>query len=56
MTISQTTVEREFQKLHDAGVINAKDAETLVINAIQHAFCSDADKAELLAKAKARMH
>ena len=55
MTISNTTVEKEFQKLHDGGILNKKDAETLVINAIEHAFISDAEKEELKDKAWKRM-
>ena len=55
MTVSGTTVENELQKLHEAGILNAQQAETMVYNAIEHAFISDAEKAELKARAKARL-
>ena len=55
MTISNTTVEKEFQKLYDGGILNTKDAETLVMNAIDHAFISQTEKEELKAKARQRM-
>ena len=53
--ISNTTVEKEFQKLYNGGILNQKDAETLVMNAINHAFISPAEKEELKAKARLRM-
>ena len=52
MTVSNTTVSRELQLLYDACVITARDAETMVYNAISHAFASDELKAELTARAR----
>lgn len=47
MTVSDTTVANELQKLHEAGILTATQAETMVQNAINHAFITDAEKAEL---------
>lgn len=51
MTVSDTTVANEIQKLHEAGILTPIQAKTMVLNAIDHAFISDAEKAELKAKA-----
>lgn len=52
MSVSNTTVQKEMQKLHDAGILTAAQAELMVRNAITHAFLSDAEKSALLSKIK----
>ena len=56
MTVSGTTLRREFQKLFDAGLLTADEAETIVETAIRHTFVSEAEQEELLTKAKNRMN
>ena len=51
MTVSDTTVANELQQLHEAGILNEKQASTMLQNAIEHAFITDAEKAELKIKA-----
>ena len=51
MTVSDTTVADELQKLHEAGIMNEEQARTMLHHAISHAFITDAEKAELKAKA-----
>ncbi len=51
MTVSDTTVANELQQLHEAGILNKKQASTMLQNAIEHAFITDAEKAELKIKA-----
>lgn len=52
MSVSNTTVQKELQKLHDAGMLTAAQAELMVRNAIAHAFLSEEEKAELPGKIK----
>ena len=51
MTVSDTTVANELQQLHEAGILNEKQASTMLQNAIEYAFITDAEKAELKIKA-----
>ena len=55
MSVSNTTVAKELGRLHDAGVMSAADAKTMVRTAIKHAYLSDTEKAELLKKAEEKM-
>lgn len=55
MTVSGTTLHREFQKLFDVQLLTADEAETIVETAIRHSFVSEGEKEELLATAKERM-
>ncbi|MBQ6747172.1 MAG: hypothetical protein IJR07_09050 [Bacteroidaceae bacterium] len=52
MSVSNTTVQKELQKLYDAGVLTAAQAELMVRNAITHAFLSDEERSALLSKIK----
>jgi adenosine deaminase len=49
MTVSGTTVQNELQKLYDEGVIRERDAALMLTAAIEHAFITDAEKADLKA-------
>ena len=55
MSVSNTTVAKELGRLHDAGVMSAADAKTMVRTAIKHAYLSDTEKTELLKKAEEKM-
>lgn len=55
MTVSGTTLRNEFQKVFEAKLLTASEAETMVETAIRHAFVSEDEKEDLLATAKARM-
>lgn len=55
MTVSGTTLRREFQQLFDAGLISADEAEHIVETAIRHTFVSEAEQEELLETARRRM-
>lgn len=55
MTISDTTLRDELQMLYDGGCITEEQAALMVENAINHAFISDEEKAELRLKAARRM-
>lgn len=56
MTVSNTTVENEFQKLYDAGILTVEQAKLMVRTAISHAFLSKAEIEELLQLAEKRMN
>ena len=56
MTVSNTTVAQELQKLYDAGILTAEQAKLMVRNAIRHAFLNEAEKEELLQLAEHRMN
>ncbi len=56
MTVSNTTVQNEFQKLYDAGILTIEQAKTMVRTAITHTFLSDKEKEELLQLAERRMN
>lgn len=56
MTVSNTTVENEFQKLYDAGILTKEDAKLMVRTAIRHTFLSETEKEELLQLAEYRMN
>ena len=56
MTVSNTTVQNEFQKLYDAGILTIEQAKTMVRTAILHTFLSDKEKEELLQLAERRMN
>ena len=56
MTVSNTTVENEFQKLYDAGILTVEQAKLMVRTAISHAFLSKAEIEELLQLAERRMN
>ena len=56
MTVSDTTLKNELRKLQDAGVVTSvAQVQTMVANAISHAFLSDAEKAELQASVARRL-
>jgi adenosine deaminase len=55
MTVSGTTLQREFQNLFDAALLTAAEAETIVETAIRHTFLSEAEQEEILAEARRRM-
>ncbi len=55
MTVSDTQLKSEFQRLFEAKILTAEQAEKIVETSISYAFLSDSDKAELLALAKKRM-
>jgi adenosine deaminase len=55
MTVSNTTVAQELQKLYDAGILTKEQAQLMVRNAINHAFLSDTEKEQLLQLAERRM-
>lgn len=55
ITVSNTTLKHEFQKLFDAGLLTPEDAETIVISAIRHTFISPKEQEKLIEKAKVRM-
>ena len=50
MTVSNTTLLKEFQKLFKFGVINSEQAEIIVRNSVDAAFLSDDQKKDLLEK------
>ena len=50
MTVSDTTIHREFSKLQEAGILNEAQASLMLRNAIDHAFITDAEKAALKAR------
>lgn len=52
MSVSDTTVARELQKLYDAGIMTENQARWMVLTAIRHAFLPDAEKKVLLSKAE----
>ena len=56
MTVSNTTVQNEFQKLYDAGILTIEQAKTMVRTAIKHTFLSEIEKEELLQLAERRMN
>ncbi len=56
MTVSNTTVRKELQKLYDAGILNSTQAALMVRIAISHAFLSEDERAELLSKAERIMN
>ena len=56
MTVSNTTVRKELQKLYDAGILNSTQAALMVRIAISHAFLSEDERAELLNKAERIMN
>lgn len=56
MTVSNTTVENELQKLYNAGILTKEEAKLMVRTAINHAFLSKAEKEELLQLAESRMN
>lgn len=51
MTVSDTTVKHELQRLYDAGIITEADARQMIENAIAHAFITEDEKAGLREKA-----
>lgn len=55
MTVSNTTLRKEFQKLFDAGILTCAGAEAIVESAISHSFISEQEKEELRKKAAKRM-
>lgn len=55
MTVSNTTLRKEFQKLFDAGILTSAGAEAIVESAISHSFISEEEKEELRRKAEKRM-
>ncbi len=55
MTVSNTTLRKELQKLFDAGILNCAQAESIVESAISHSFISEQEKVELHEKAEKRM-
>lgn len=55
MTVSGTTLQKEFQQLFAAGLLTVNEAETIVETAIRHTFVGEAERQALLATAKARM-
>jgi len=55
MTVSNTTISEELKHLCEAGILSEDQAKTLVVNAIEHAFLSDNEKADLMKKALKRM-
>ena len=56
MTVSNTTIENEFQKLYNAGILTKEEAKLMVRTAINHAFLGKAEKEELLKLAESRMN
>ena len=55
MTVSNTTLRKEFQRLFDAGILTTTGAEAIVESAISHSFISEKEKEELRRKAEKRM-
>ena len=55
ITVSNTTLQHEFQKLFDAGLLTPADAETIVTSAIRHTFISPEEQDKLMEKARERM-
>lgn len=55
MTVSDTDLKSEYQRLFDANILTAQEAEKIVETSIAHAFLSASEKTELLNKAKNRM-
>lgn len=55
MTVSNTTLQKEFQRLFDAGILTSAGAEAIVKSAISHSFISEKEKEELRKKAEKRM-
>ena len=55
MTVSGTTLQREFQQLFAAGLLTANEAEHIVETAIRHTFVGEAGQQALLATARKRM-
>lgn len=56
MTVSGTTLRKEFTKLFKANLLTKAEAQTIVENAINHTFASEAEKKELLKAAKKKMN
>ena len=56
MSVSDTTVAHELQKLYDAGVMTIDQACLMALTAIRHAFLPDAEKKDLLSKAEQRLY
>lgn len=56
MTVSNTTVALELQKLYDAGILTKEQAQLMVRNSINHAFLSKTEKEQLLQLAEHRMN
>lgn len=48
MTVSNTTLRKEFERLFEAGVITTEDAHRLVKNAVDASFQTEEQKAQLL--------
>lgn len=55
MTVSNTTLRKEFQKLFDAGILTCAGAEAIVESAISHSFLSEKEKEDLRKKAARRL-
>jgi adenosine deaminase len=56
MTVSNTTVADEIQKLYDAGLLTKEQAKLMVCSGIRHTFLSEKEKEELLQLAEHRMN
>lgn len=56
MTVSNTTLQKEFQKLFDAGILTNEGAKSIVESAISHSFITEKEKDELREKARIRMN
>lgn len=55
ITVSNTTLKHEFQKLFNAGLLTPADAEAIVTSAIRHTFITPEEQEKLMEKAKERM-